>query len=177
MTNISRIWLTFTFKGFRRLQMVPSRLLQGRIGFRFSSESDSASDLDSVDVLACVQLPHKQTNTIGIQTQPGCEQVVRTRSHNPTLEYETFAWWASIDVPHEWASLTKWNVLSKNTNSLIKDLIKTSCQVSKALIISAAYSLDVPKRLWQMRYTFPDADGRGNTTFDGRWVSDAPKVC
>ena len=37
--------------------MAPSRLLQGRIRFRFSSESDSASDLDSVDVLACVQLP------------------------------------------------------------------------------------------------------------------------
>ena len=37
--------------------MVPSRLLQGRIRFRFSSESDSASDLDSVDVLACSWLP------------------------------------------------------------------------------------------------------------------------
>ena len=44
-------------EGFRRLRMVPSRFLQGRIRFRFSSESDSASDLDSVDVLACSWLP------------------------------------------------------------------------------------------------------------------------
>ena len=56
-TNLSRVGLLLPSKGFRRLQMVSSWLLQGRIRFRFSSESDSASDLDSVDVLACVQLP------------------------------------------------------------------------------------------------------------------------
>ena len=93
MTNVLRIWLTFTFKGFRRLQMVPSRLLQGRIRFRFSSDSDSASDLDSVDVLACVGLPDLGATwgfalrgfTVWGSTDLGLADLGATETHLPSM--------------------------------------------------------------------------------------------
>ena len=93
MTKVSRIWLLLPSKGFRRLQMAPSRLLQGRIRFRFSSESDSASDLDSVDVLACSRLPDLGATwgfalrafTVWGSTDLGLADLGATETHLPSM--------------------------------------------------------------------------------------------